>query len=275
LIKDDAELPKIARMDGLTDLQDTLKADLAVIVDNLRLEMVQRCAAISVDEGEFTERLEQTYATGREQSLALIKSLKRSRKHLFSKELSCTLPPRVEFVGESLDLIHAEKKVRSFKGEVSHVRTSLEALEANTQSLALQLIDKFEDNYSAAMAQLVDLLAEFFQKAMGMANLFHDRLKDLAVNTIADFGEDVEPAQAAEAENDNEGGADEGSATPADSYIALLGNVDGMMEVCNDDALPSRTVCFEDIYVLLLLLPCLSSGRERLSREARVDYPGL
>jgi hypothetical protein len=229
LIKEDEHLPRIARMDGLTDLEDTLKADLNGVVEVLREEMTKRCGDIDADQGEFDERLELVYSSAQSESVALVKGLKRSRKHLFTKDLGCTLPPRIDFVAESVDMPHVDKRVRAFKSEISSVKGELEALETLTQSSALQLIDRFEDNFSAAMASLVELLAEFFQRAMNFANTFDDALKDLAVMAIADYTEeqgDALPPVVADAgpEETEEG-------PPADEYLVLLGNVESMMEV--------------------------------------------
>lgn len=230
LIKEDEHLPKIARMEGLTDLEDTLKADLNGAVEVLREEMTKRCGEINADEEEFRERLELVYSSAQSQSVGLVKGLKRSRKHLFTKDMGCTLPPRIEFVAEGVDMVHVDKRVRAFKSEVSSVKGELEALETLTQSSALQLIDRFEDNFSAAMSSLVELLQEFFQKAMNFANKFYDALKDLAVMAIADNSEeqgDSSPALAADVGLEESGL----EGPPVDEYLLLLGNVEAMMEV--------------------------------------------
>jgi len=219
-------------MDGLQELEDTLKRDLGDSVNSLRLEIIAKCSDIDVDESEFSNRLTRVYDSAQEQSVSLMKGLTRARKELFSKDLACTLPPRIDFIGDPvrLDLGQAEKKMRLFVDHVGTVREELLALETNTQSNALQLIDRFEDNYSAMMTSLTELLQEFFQKAMNFANKFYESLKELAVTTITAHLEehgDMSPSFDLMAD-----GADEGLDAPAvDSYLLLLSNVDAMMEV--------------------------------------------
>ena len=124
-----------------------------------------------------------------------------------------------------------DRRLRSFKAEVVAAREELEALETNTQSSALALVDRFEDNYSSMMTSLTEILQDFFQKAMNLANKFYDSLKDLAVNTIAAFGDELGdelPPPVAEAGTDEEDGP---AAPPVDGYLVLLSNVDAMMEV--------------------------------------------
>lgn len=245
LIKGDEHLPKIARMDGLSDLEDALKSDLGEIVEALRAEMTSRCKAINEDEAEYKERLEREYQLAQESSVGAVKGLRRSRKHLFAKELLCSLPPRVEALGEVHDMSHVEKKCRAYKVEVASAREDLEALEADTESKALKLIDAFEDNYSAMMTGLTDLLAEFFQKAMNHANKFYDSLKDLAVTTIADYGDD--PANEAPDSSMQEGdeeGAESSKKEPVDEYAVLLSNIDALMEVlCALLVTRNRLIC--------------------------------
>lgn len=235
LIKKDEFLPKISRMEGLTDLEEILKTDLTVIVENLRTEMTTRCAAIKADVDEFMERLNLVYANAQGESVTLIKGLKRSRKYLFARDLQCSLPPRIEFIGQEppSDMALVDRRLRSFKAEVVAAREELEALETNTQSSALALVDRFEDNYSSMMTSLTEILQDFFQKAMNLANKFYDSLKDLAVNTIAAFGDELGdelPPPVAEAGTDEEDGP---AAPPVDGYLVLLSNVDAMMEVVN------------------------------------------
>jgi hypothetical protein len=225
LVIQDEHLEKLERMDGLSDLCDGLKRDLGDVVEALRVEMVKRCGAIAADEDEFRERLEAEYETAQATSVGLVKALKRSRKHLFTKDLTCSLPPRVEFVGSLVpDLSVVDKKVRAVKGEIGAAKEELEALETKTQSAALLLIDRFEDNFSAAMLGLVELLQDAFQKCMNLANAFYDKLKDLAVSTVADLGDDGNPAGSVDPD-------DEGA--PQDEYLLLLGNLDHLMDVVN------------------------------------------
>jgi hypothetical protein len=248
LMTEDIFLPKISRMEGLNDLQDNLKKDLTGIVNTLRTELTAKCELINVDESEFRERLITLYQKAQEQSLSLIKGLKRSRKILFNKELMCSLPPRIEFIGDMppTDMGHTERKLRNFRLEVNNVKEDLEALETNVQSAALALIDRFEDNYSAMMTANIELLAEFFQKAINFANRFHDSLKDTAVAAVTlhldsqgngdNEDEDGDGGTAGSMILDNSQGLedmDEDVLGGGDSYISLLSNVDSMMEVVN------------------------------------------
>jgi len=227
LVIQDEHLEKLERMDGLSDICDNFKADLEEVVEALRVDMLKRCGAIEADHAEFRERLEAVYEASQAESVAVVKSLKRNRKQLYTKDLTCSLPPRVEFVGCTVpDLNVVDKKVRAIKAEIGSAKEDLEALETKTQSASLQLIDSFEDNYSAAMLGLVELLQEAFQKCMNAANKFYDQLKDLAVSTVAEKGGEAGSA-AQPADPDEEEGA------PQDEYLLLLGNLDHMMEVVN------------------------------------------
>jgi hypothetical protein len=226
LVIQDEHLGKLERMDGLSDICDSLKADLEEVVEALRVEMLKRCGAVEADEAEFRERLEAVYDSSQAESVAVVKSLKRNRKQLYTKDLACSLPPRVEFVGSTVpDLNVVDKKVRAIKAEIGSAKENLEALEAKTQSASLQLIDSFEDNYSAAMLSLVELLQEAFQKCMNAANKFYDQLKDLAVSTVAEKGGQEAGAPPADPDDEQE--------APQDEYLLLIGNLDHMMEVVN------------------------------------------
>jgi hypothetical protein len=124
---------------------------------------------------------------------------------------------------QDVDVSEAESLVQDFKKERDLVQEAVEALEAATETTALALIDRFEDNLTLAMGLVLELLQEFFQKATGHANRFYESLKDLAVNTIAAYEpEAVDPVLP------SEDGVDQG---PSDPYLHLLSNVDAMMEV--------------------------------------------
>jgi hypothetical protein len=261
MMKEDIYLPKISRMEGLNDLKEILKNDMTKLVSALKSDMTARCDNINIDEDEFRDRLKILYNKSQESSLSLIKSLKKSRKNLFARELLCSLPPRIEFIGDvpPSDMGHVERKLRQFKVEVGNVKEELEALETNVQSQALALIDRFEDNYSAMMNSNVEVFAEFFQKAMNLANRFYDSLKDTAVTAVTQYLEEQGGGNegggkgggegkggGGGGKNDNESSAavnnmlaqvdnneeeDEEDALEGDNYVALLSNVDTMMEV--------------------------------------------
>jgi hypothetical protein len=260
MMKEDIYLPKISRMEGLNDLKEILKNDMTKLVSALKSDMTARCDNINIDEDEFRDRLKILYNKSQESSLSLIKSLKKSRKNLFARELLCSLPPRIEFIGDvpPSDMGHVERKLRQFKVEVGNVKEELEALETNVQSQALALIDRFEDNYSAMMNSNVEVFAEFFQKAMNLANRFYDSLKDTAVTAVTQYLEEQGGGNegggkgggegkggGGRGKNDNESSAavnnmlaqvdnneeEDEDALEGDNYVALLSNVDTMMEV--------------------------------------------
>ena len=242
-MKDDAELQKIEKMDGLSELKDSFKQKLGEVAEALRINMKERCEVIENERASYLGALGAVYTDSQAWSIDRLKTLSRAHKKFFTDALQCTLPPRVQFVGKTVpNMQDVERKSRDLKSEIARACSELEEREMESQGQAFKLIDTFEDVYALQMTSLTEVMQEFFQAAINLENKFHEELKNLAVAAVELFAD--EQANAAlesenkERDNQNSDGSDADEALSdeeetVDEYTQLLSSLDSMIEVVN------------------------------------------
>ena len=152
MMKDDAELQKIDKMEGLSDLKESFRKGLTEIVETARLNMQERGDEIEFERTSFLSALEEVYGGTQAWSVDRLKQLSQKAKKFFVNDLSCSQPPRVEFVGrEEPNWRVVEQKLRALKHEVGKTRAELESHELESQGMAFRLLDTFEDDYSVRL----------------------------------------------------------------------------------------------------------------------------
>ena len=236
LMRDDIQIVKIARMEGLQELQEELKEGLSELAQALEENVTTRMAEINSHVTEVSGHLRTIYGAAENESRARVLDMHRDAKKLF-KKVGCRPPPPLDGATVTapetlpMPLKDALEYVDDFEKKMEAAREQLMTMETNVQGSVFQLVDEFEDNFSALMSALSEIMAEFFQSALLKQNAFHESLTALAAQVLVKFSAEMNEANDVddfppEDQDDEEGEND-------DDYELLLSNMDALMEVVN------------------------------------------
>ena len=181
-------------MEGLAELQEGLRSSLLELGNTLKADVVVRCAEMDEHIADVTYNVDGAYAASQERSLGIIRSLKRKQKRMF-RSMHLSEPPVVTHTAppaeEGFEFRSALAALDAFeKEELLQAQEQLEQAELDIQGEVFEANDSFEDAFAAMMSATTEIVAEFFQKAMGCQNSFNESVRELAAAAVGQYAED-------------------------------------------------------------------------------------